>query len=96
MWAKNDLTEKLSIEWPIFQAPMAEFTTPELAAAVSNAGGLGSLGMWGYSAKQAAERITGFRKLSNGGLNVNYPLWEDPGDLGQPCLNFTGHHTQAV
>ena len=81
MWSKNLVTEKLGIEWPIFQAPMAEFTTPELAAAVSNVGGMGALGMWGFSAEEVAKRISGFRELSNGGLNANYPLWDDPGDL---------------
>ena len=87
MWPKNDLTERLNLEWPIFQAPMGEFTTPELAAAVSNAGGLGALGMWGCSAEDVVKRITGFREQSSGGLNVNYPLWNDPGVLtgvGQP------------
>jgi hypothetical protein len=36
---------KLGIEWPIIQAPMAGVDTPEMAAAVSNAGGLGSVGV---------------------------------------------------
>lgn len=81
MWSQNRLTERLKLKFPIFQAPMAEFTTPELAAAVSNAGGLGALGMWGFSAEDVARRIAGFRELSSGGLNVNYPLWSDPGDL---------------
>jgi nitronate monooxygenase len=40
----NDLLTKLRIRYPIIQAPMAGGpSTPELAAAVSNAGGLGSL-----------------------------------------------------
>ena len=43
-WKSNKLTELLGIELPIIQAPMAGSTTPELAAAVTNAGGLGSLG----------------------------------------------------
>jgi nitronate monooxygenase len=60
---------------------MAELSTPALAAAVSNAGGLGGLGMWGFSAEEAERRIAGFRQQSGGSLNVNYPLWEDPGDL---------------
>ena len=81
MWTQNKLTEKLSLEWPIFQAPMAELTTPKLAAAVSNAGGMGALGMWEFSAEDVERRIAGFRKLSSGSLNVNYPLWDDPGDL---------------
>ncbi len=39
------LAERLGIQFPIIQAPMAGgATTPELVAAVSNSGGLGSLG----------------------------------------------------
>lgn len=44
MWSGNKLTDLLGIEYPIIQAPMAGAATPELAAAVSNFGGLGSLG----------------------------------------------------
>ncbi len=44
MWPKRDLLDLLGIEHPILQAPMAGATTPALAAAVSNAGGLGALG----------------------------------------------------
>lgn len=39
----NLLLKQLSITHPIIQAPMAGATTPALVAAVSNAGGLGSL-----------------------------------------------------
>ena len=60
---------------------MGELSTPALAVAVSNAGGLGGLGMWGFSAEEAALRIAAFRKQSGGTLNVNYPLWADSGDL---------------
>jgi nitronate monooxygenase len=78
MWPTNVLTERLRLKWPIIQAPMGIITTPALAAAVSNAGGLGGLGMWGLSAYDAARRIAGFRQQSGGSLNVNYPLWPDP------------------
>ena len=81
MWSRNSLTERLGLKWPILQAPMGSITTPQLAAAVSDAGGLGGLGMWGFDADDARRRIDGFRQLSAGGLNVNYPLWPDPGDL---------------
>jgi hypothetical protein len=37
----NVLLEKIGIELPIVQAPMAGVSTPALAAAVSNGGGLG-------------------------------------------------------
>ena len=38
------LLNTLNLTHPIVQAPMAGATTPELAATVSNFGGLGSLG----------------------------------------------------
>lgn len=41
----NRFTQRLDIAYPIIQAPMAGVSTPELAAAVSNSGGLGSLGL---------------------------------------------------
>ena len=79
MWPTNALTERLNLKWPILQAPMGSASTPTLAAAVTNAGGLGGLGMWGRNAEQAARRIAGFRQQSGGSLNVNYPIWPDPG-----------------
>ncbi|MEM7427782.1 MAG: nitronate monooxygenase [Pseudomonadota bacterium] len=81
MWSQNTLTQRLNLKWPILQAPMGEFTTPALAAEVSSAGGLGGLGMWGYTGEEAERRVAGFRQQSGGSLNVNYPLWEDPGPL---------------
>ena len=85
-WAENELTQMLQLEVPILQAPMAEYTTPELAAAVSNAGGLGALGMWGFSAEEVEQRISGFRKLSQGSLQVNYPLWGGSPDLSDVAI----------
>jgi len=42
---RTEITRMLDIKHPILQAPMAGGpTTPDLVAAVSNAGGLGSLG----------------------------------------------------
>ncbi|KAJ7837970.1 2-nitropropane dioxygenase [Mycena olivaceomarginata] len=41
---KTQLTVRLNITSPIISAPMAEVATPELAAAVSAAGGFGSIG----------------------------------------------------
>ena len=78
MWPRNAITERLNLKWPILQAPMGSMSTPALAAAVTNAGGLGGIGMWGFSAEDAERRIAGFRQQSSGGLNVNYPLWPAP------------------
>ena len=44
-WFQNNFTKALNIKFPIIQAPMASAASVELAAAVSNAGGLGSLGL---------------------------------------------------
>ena len=41
---KTHLCDLVGIEYPIIQAGMGIFTSAELVAAVSNAGGLGSLG----------------------------------------------------
>src|SRR5690554_2544308 len=78
MWPRNALTERLNLRWPFLQAPMGWLSTPALAAAVSNAGGLGGIGMWGFSAEDAERRIAGFRQQSDRSLNVNYPLWPEP------------------
>ena len=40
----SPLLRRIGIDLPIIQAPMAGVSTPEMAAAVSNAGGLGSIG----------------------------------------------------
>jgi nitronate monooxygenase len=81
MWPRNALTERLGLDWPIIQAPMAAASTPELAAAVSNAGGLGSLGLGTVSAEAAAEQVSAFSAASNRALNANFFCHDDPGDL---------------
>jgi enoyl-[acyl-carrier protein] reductase II len=42
--SKNRICELLGIKYPIIQAPMNWVSGAELVAAVSNAGGLGTLG----------------------------------------------------
>jgi nitronate monooxygenase len=99
MWPQNDLTERLGIRWPILQAPMGWLSTPALAAAVSNAGGLGGVGMWGFSAEDAERRIAGFRQQSGGSLNVNYPLWPEPeitADVADPMRKRLQAHYDAI
>ena len=93
MWPSNALTERLNLKWPILQAPMGSASTPALAAAVTNAGGLGGLGMWGRTAEQAARRIAGFRQQSGGSVNVNYPIWPDP-RCGPDIIEAMQRHLQ--
>ena len=78
MWSRNALTERLNLKWHILQAPMGGLSSPALAAAVSNAGGMGGLSMLGFSVEDAERRIAAFRQQSGGSLNVNYALWPEP------------------
>lgn len=61
----------LGIQVPIIQAPMAGVSSPAMAAAVANSGGLGSLGVGAMTAAQAREAVRQVRDLSDGPLNVN-------------------------
>lgn len=63
--------QRLGIRYPIIQAPMAGVSTPALAAAVSEAGGLGSLGLGASSVAQAREAIETTRALTSRPFNVN-------------------------
>lgn len=56
---------------PIIQAPMAGTATPALAAAVANAGGLGSLGLGMSTVAQARQLITETQALTERPINVN-------------------------
>jgi len=72
VWPDNPLLRRLSIEHPVIQAPMAGGpSTPELAAAVSSAGALGS---WagGYLAPEAIRAaIREIRRLTDRPFGVN-------------------------
>lgn len=67
----NPLTSLLGIRTPIIQAPMAGVSTPALAAAVSEAGGLGSLGVGAMNAEGARKVIRETRALTARPFNVN-------------------------
>jgi nitronate monooxygenase len=67
----NTLTSLLGIRHPIIQAPMAGFGRPQLAAAVTDAGGLGSLALGAGTAAQAEGAITALQALTSGPFNVN-------------------------
>jgi nitronate monooxygenase len=69
--ASPNLLDLLQIDVPIVQAPMAGVSTPEMAAAVSNAGALGSLGVGSTNAAGARRMIAAFREHSRRSLNVN-------------------------
>ncbi|TKW66698.1 MAG: nitronate monooxygenase [Paracoccus denitrificans] len=65
------LLDRIGMHVPIIQAPMAGVTTPALAAAVANAGGLGSLGVAAQDAERAGKDIRQVRALTGQRFNVN-------------------------
>ena len=64
--------DRLAIDIPIIQAPMATAATPELMAAVANAGGLGSHGCAMLSREQVLADAARMRSLSNRSFNLNF------------------------
>jgi NAD(P)H-dependent flavin oxidoreductase YrpB (nitropropane dioxygenase family) len=73
----TDFTRLASIDLPIVQAPIGSATTPELAAAVSNAGGLGMLSLTWRSPNEARELIRQTRALTDRPFGVNLVLLWD-------------------
>lgn len=78
----HDLLSKLDIRYPIIQAPMAGISTPALAAAVSQAGGLGSIAVGTSTPEQARAAIAAVREKTDRPFNVNVfthaPAQADP------------------
>jgi nitronate monooxygenase len=70
--AKTGFLRRLGIELPIMQAPMGGGpSTPELVAAVSNAGGLGSLGAPYLTPEQILDAVRRVRALTERPFAVN-------------------------
>lgn len=78
----NRAANILKVKYPIIQAPMTWLTSAKLAAAVANAGGMGSLGPNAgqteptsdpvESAEHLRDEIRKTRSLTNGSFGINY------------------------
>ncbi|MDQ9009467.1 nitronate monooxygenase [Acinetobacter gerneri] len=66
------LLERLDIKHPILLAPMAGVSTPQLAAEVSNQGGLGSLGLGANSVESARQQILQTKELTDKPFQINF------------------------
>jgi nitronate monooxygenase len=71
---KTTLCERLGVEVPIIQAPMGGAVGPALAAAVSNAGGLGMLVPWRADIETVRRQIRETRALTARPFGVNLNL----------------------
>lgn len=70
--------QRLGLRHPIIQAPMTGTATPQLAAAVSNAGALGSIGLGAYSLEKSKTDIEHTQSLTSGPFNVNLFYHQHP------------------
>jgi nitronate monooxygenase len=68
---ENELTKALGLKYPIVQAPMLGVTTPEMVAAISNQGGLGSLPVGGLSPEKTIGLIQKTKSLTQSPFAVN-------------------------
>ena len=77
---KTDITKLFEIEYPIIQGGMAWVATAELAAAVSEAGGLGIIGAGGAPATWVRDQIKKVKEKTNKPFGVNLMLLNPEAD----------------
>lgn len=75
---QTELCRLLGIRYPILQAGMGEIARAELAAAVSNAGGLGIIGGAYFSPEGLREEIRKTKRLTSAPFGVNLLMWREP------------------
>jgi len=69
---RTRICDLLGIEHPVIQAGMSLFTSAELVCAVSNAGGLGSLGCWRRTAEDFSRQIAAIRERTDRPFAINH------------------------
>jgi enoyl-[acyl-carrier protein] reductase II len=70
----NPVCQKLQIQYPIIQGGMGNVSNAELASAISNAGGLGTIGAGTMLPQKVEELIISTKGMTNRPFAVNVPL----------------------
>lgn len=78
----SDLRALLGIEHPVFLGPFGGLSSVALAAAVSDAGGLGSYGLYGYDGDRIRSTVAALRDATDRPFGVN--VWLPTGDEVEP------------
>jgi nitronate monooxygenase len=86
MTLTTPLCTLLGIDLPIVQAPIGSASTPELAAAVSEAGGLGMLAQTWFDVPEVRDRLRRARSLTSRPVGVNLVLDLPIRDKLEACL----------
>ena len=93
MWNRTRITELFKIEYPILLGPMGGgFSTPDLLAAVSNAGGLGSLGAYTLMPEEIVEFDRAARAKTSKPYNIN--LWVN--DVDERLVNYPAAKVEQI
>ncbi len=87
MILKTKLCDVLNIDVPVIQAPIGSASTPELAAAVSNAGGLGTLALSWTPVESVASVVRNTRNLTSKPFAVNLCLAWPQEERLERCLS---------
>jgi nitronate monooxygenase len=82
----TSLTALLGIRVPVIQAPIGSFSCPALAAAVSEAGGLGTLALSWDSLSGCREKIAATQAATQAPFGINLVLEWDQTDRLNACL----------
>jgi NAD(P)H-dependent flavin oxidoreductase YrpB (nitropropane dioxygenase family) len=100
---RTHVCDVLAIEIPILQAGMSSYTTPELVAAVSNAGGLGIIGALSRTPDELREEIEKVRELTSRPFGVNHVVSQiDPAavdvtlELRVPVLSLSWGRAREI
>lgn len=78
----DTLQDLFGIDAPIVLGPFGGLSSVELTAAVSEAGGLGSYGLYGYTADRISDTVAALRSATSRPFAVN--LWLPTGDEVTP------------
>ncbi|GAA3908114.1 NAD(P)H-dependent flavin oxidoreductase [Microbacterium invictum] len=84
----------LDLDTPIVLGPFGGMSSVELTAAVSNAGGLGSYGLYGYGAERIAETAAQLRAATDRPFALN--VWIPIGDEARPGQVDTTQAAEAA
>jgi nitronate monooxygenase len=78
MWSRTALTGRLDITYPLVQAPMASISTAPMAAAVSHAGALGSIGAATMTLETVKAEVEATRSRTSRPFAVNFFVHRPP------------------
>jgi nitronate monooxygenase len=83
MWTSTRFTQKIGCRYPIVQGPMGGgASTPELVAAVSNAGGMGSFGAYHLPPDEILRIAADIRRLTDKPFALNLWIPREQEDFG--------------